>query len=90
MVAGKGDRDAIGPAAAQLESLSPDQRSALTFRKQLARNPVEKMLINASGRQLTPPDSGKVERIVATLKPGGWRVRELIHRVAEGCIFLNR
>ena len=58
--------------------------------EQIARNLVEKMLIYASGRLLTPRDRGEVERIVSALKPNGYRVRDLIHHVAESRIFLNR
>ncbi len=58
--------------------------------EQVARNLVEKMLTYAAGRLLTPRDRGEVERIITALKPGGYRVRDLIHRVAESPILLNQ
>ncbi len=66
------------------------KRLLLEKEEQLARNLVEKMLAYASGRLLTPHDHGEVERIVAALKPNDYRVRDIIHHVAESRIFLNR
>ncbi|MEZ5302758.1 MAG: DUF1585 domain-containing protein [Verrucomicrobiales bacterium] len=48
----------------------------------VARNLTGKMLAYASGRLLTPPDRGEVDRILAELEPGGYRLRDLIHQVA--------
>jgi hypothetical protein len=48
----------------------------------VARNLTEKMLIYASGRLLSPRDRGEVDLIVSELRPNGFRVRDLVHRVA--------
>ena len=64
------------------------KRVLLEKEEQVARNLVEKMLTYASGRVLTPHDRGEVDRIVSELKPGGFRLRDLIHHVAGSWIFL--
>ncbi len=66
------------------------KRLLLEKEEQVARNLVEKMLNYASGRLLTPHDHGEVERIVAALKPDGYRVRDIIHHVAGSRILLSR
>ncbi len=66
------------------------KRLLLEKEEQVARNLVEKMLTYASGRLLTPHDRAEVDHIVTALKPGGYRVRDIIHNVAASRIFLNR
>jgi len=66
------------------------KRGLLEKEEQVARSLVEKLLIYASGRLLTPQDRGEVERIVAALRPGGYGVRDIIRHVAESRIFLSR
>jgi len=51
--------------------------------EQIARNVVGKMLTYATGRVLTAGDRGEIERIVNALRPHGYRLRDLIHLVAE-------
>ena len=41
------------------------------------------MLTYATGRVLTAGDRGEIERIVNALRPHGYRLRDLIHLVAE-------
>ncbi|PAW90713.1 MAG: hypothetical protein B9S33_01320 [Pedosphaera sp. Tous-C6FEB] len=65
------------------------KRLLLEKEEQVARNLVEKMLIYASGRLLTPRDRGEVERIVGELTKNQYRVRDIIHHVAGSRILLN-
>lgn len=78
------------PNGTQVADLDDMKRYLLSKEEQVARNLVEKMLTYASGRSLTPRDRNEVERIVAALESGGYRVRDLIHQVAASPIFLNQ
>jgi hypothetical protein len=74
-----------GRPVADIQAL---KRFLLEREEQVARNLVSKMLTYASGRLLTPADRGEVERILAALRPGGYRLRDLIRQVADSPIFL--
>jgi hypothetical protein len=75
------------PNGKHVADISDMKRDLLAKEEQVARNLIEKMLTYASGRSLTPRDHNEVERIVAALKPGGYRMRDLIHHVAASRIF---
>jgi hypothetical protein len=76
------------PDGRQVADISELKRLLLEKEEQVARNLVTKLLIYASGRLLTSRDRNEVERILTALKPGGYRVREMIHLVTESPIFL--
>jgi len=74
-----------GQAVANIAEL---KRALLGREEQVARNLVVKMLTYASGRLLQGDDRGEVERIVRALRPGGYRLRDLVHLVAESPLVL--
>jgi len=74
-----------GQAVANIAELKP---ALLGREEQVARNLVVKMLTYASGRLLQGDDRGEVERIVRALRPGGYRLRDLVHLVAESPLVL--
>jgi hypothetical protein len=58
--------------------------------EQVARSMAVKMLTYASGRLVTPLDRGQVDRMMAEWRKGGFRVRDLIHLIAESPVFLSQ
>jgi hypothetical protein len=70
------------PDGRRVAGIADLKQALLAKEEQVARNLTEKMLIYASGRLLSPRDRGEVDRIVNELRPNGFRVRDLVHRVA--------
>jgi hypothetical protein len=70
------------PDGRRVAGIADLKQALLGKEEQVARNVTEKMLIYASGRLLSPRDRGEVDRIVNELRPNGFRVRDLVHRVA--------
>jgi hypothetical protein len=65
-----------------IADLAAMKQYLLSEEEQIARNLIGKLLTYASGRMLTPRDRGETERILRTVQPAGYRLRDIIHEVA--------
>ena len=62
----------------------------LTQEEQVARNFVSQLITYATGAEIQFADRPEVERILASTKKSGYPVRELLHGVVQGRLFLNK
>ncbi|MFM1769560.1 MAG: hypothetical protein RJA22_2089 [Verrucomicrobiota bacterium] len=76
------------PDGRRIRDIADMKRLLLEKEEPVARNLVEKMLTYASGRVLAAHDRGEVDRILANLKMDGYRLRDLVHQVAESPLVL--
>jgi len=68
----------------------PEFKSAmLVHEEDLARNMVESLLVYALGRDIEFTDEPHIEKIMAKLKPHDFRMKDMIHAVAESPLFFQ-
>ena len=83
------DPASIIPDGRKISDIVEMKQVLLTREEQVARTLTAKMLTFATGRMLTALDRNEVERIVAILKPDGYRLRDLVCQVAESPLLLE-
>ena len=84
------DTAAVLPNGNEVSDLG-DLKSLLLQREPLVvRCLTEKLLTYATGRRLEPVDRGEVNRILADLNKNDNRLRDLVHRVVQSDLFLNK
>jgi len=83
------DTASVLPDGRTVSDIDGLKQLLLEREEQVVRNIVGKMLTYATGRLLTAGDRGEVERIVTALRPDGYRLRDLIHLVAESPLLFS-
>ncbi len=68
----------------------PEFKSAMLMHEEdLARNMVESLLVYALGRDIEFTDDPHIEKIIAKLQPHDFRMKDMIHAVAESPLFFQ-
>lgn len=83
------DTASVLPDGRTVSDIDGLKQLLLEREEQVVRNIVGKMLTYATGRLLTAGDRGEIERIVTALRPDGYRLRDLIHLVAESPLLFS-
>jgi len=77
------------PGSEPYTNLSQFQTTLMAHEEDLARNLVESLLVYALGRDIEFTDEPHIEKIMDTLRPDGFRVRDMIHAVADSPLFIS-
>lgn len=65
------------------------QATLLAHEEDLARNMVESLLVYALGRDIEFTDEPHIEKIMAKHRPDGFRIKDMIHAIAESPLFFS-
>jgi len=65
------------------------QTSLMAHEEDLARNMIESLAVYALGRDIEFTDEPHIQNMISKLRPNGFRMRDMIHAVAESPIFFN-
>jgi Protein of unknown function (DUF1592)/Protein of unknown function (DUF1588)/Protein of unknown function (DUF1587)/Protein of unknown function (DUF1585)/Protein of unknown function (DUF1595)/Planctomycete cytochrome C len=84
--------DAAGElhVGATFSGMADFQKLLLTGQDRVARCVIEKLLIFATGREMTFADRSEMDQLVAQSKAKGHALRDLIHAVVQSEIFRNK
>ena len=77
------------PGGKPFKSFAEFQSTMLEHEGDLARNMVESLLVYALGRDIEFTDEPYIEKIMAKLKPYDYRMKYMIHAVAESPLFFQ-
>jgi hypothetical protein len=77
------------PGGKPFKSFPEFQSTMLEHKEDLARNMVESLLVYALGRDIEFTDEPYIEKIMAKLKPHDYRMKDMIHAVAESPLFFK-
>jgi hypothetical protein len=77
------------PGAERFTDLQQFQGALMEHEEDLARNLVESLLVYALGRDIEFADQTQVDNIIEQLRPNGFRMKDMIHAVAENPLFFS-
>ena len=77
------------PGGKPFKSFSQFQETLLFHEEDLARNMIESLAVYALGRDIEFTDEPHIQNMISKLRPNGFRMRDMIHAVAESPIFFN-
>ena len=81
--------DGAMPDGESFSNFDQFQAFLLAHEVDLARNVLESVLVYALGRDVEFTDEPHLDAIMEDLRPGGFRMRDLLHAVAESPLFLS-
>ena len=77
------------PGGKPFKSFSQFQETLLFHEEDLARNMIESLAVYALGRDIEFTDEPHIQNMISKLRPNGFRMKDMIHAVAESPIFFN-
>lgn len=77
------------PGGKPFSSYKEFQNTLLAHEEDLARNMLESLLVYALGRDIEFTDAPHLDEMMNKLRPNGFRMRDMIHAVAESPLFFN-
>jgi hypothetical protein len=77
------------PGGKTFKSFSQFQETLLFHEEDLARNMIESLAVYALGRDIEFTDEPHIQNMISKLRPNGFRMKDMIHAVAESPIFFN-
>ena len=77
------------PGGKPFKSFSQFQETLLFHKEDLARNMIESLAVYALGRDIEFTDEPHIQNMISKLRPNGFRMKDMIHAVAESPIFFN-
>lgn len=77
------------PGGEPFTSFPEFQATMLEYEEQLARNMVESLLVYALGRDIEFTDDPHIEKIMTRIRPGGFRMKDMVHAIAESPLFFQ-
>lgn len=77
------------PGGEQFTNFKEFQNTLMAHEEDLARNLVESLLVYALGRDIEFTDEPHIEKIMTKLRPNSFRMKDMIHAVAESPLFFS-
>ena len=77
------------PGGERFTDFKQFQATLMEHEEDLARNMVESLLVYALGRDIEFTDEPHIEKTMAELRPGGFRMKDMIHAVAGNPLFFS-
>lgn len=81
--------DGVLPGGERFTDFKQFQNTLMAHEEDLARNLVESFLVYAVGRDIEFTDTPHVEKIMSKLRPNGFRMKDMVHAVAESPLFFS-
>ena len=81
--------DGALPGGDRFTDFQQFQDTLMAYEEDLARNMVESLLVYAIGRDIEFTDEPHIKKIMNDLRPNDFRVRDMIHAIAESPLFFS-
>lgn len=77
------------PGGEQFTNFQQFQNTLMAHEEDLARNMLESLIVYAIGRDIEFTDEPQIEEIMDRMRPNGFRMRDMIHAIAESPLFFS-